>query len=78
MAGEKKNAVDCYKKSLEELGEQVWDMWNWFGSIEDFADACLRLGENKDAATILKKLISKNPNNKKIGEWKAKLKQTGY
>lgn len=78
LAGENKNAVGCYKKSLEDLGEQVWEMWNWYDLIEDYADACLRLGENKDAATILNKLISKNPNNKKIGEWKSKLKQTGY
>lgn len=78
LAGEKRNAVDCYKRSLEELGENVWEMWNWYDLIEDYADACLRLGGNKDAAAILNKLISKNPNNKKIGEWRSKLRQTGY
>lgn len=78
LAGEKRNAVDCYKKSLGELGEQVWELWNWYDIIVDYADACLRLGGNKDAATILNKLISKNPNNKKVGEWRLKLKQTGY
>jgi len=78
LAGEKRNAVDCYKKSLGELGEQVWELWNWYDLIVDYADACLRLGGNKDAATILNKLISKNPNNKKVGEWRLKLKQTGY
>ena len=78
LAGEKRNAVDCYKRSLEELGENVWEMWNWYDLIEDYADACLRLGGNKDAAAILNKLISKNPNNKKIGGWRSKLRQTGY
>lgn len=76
--GDKEQAIRWYKKSLEELGENVWEMWNWYGVIEDCAAVCLRLGGNKEAASIYNKLITKNPNNKKVGEWRSKLRQTGY
>lgn len=77
QAGDVPLAIEWNRKTLRHLGD-AWLLWNWYDISVEIADSFLRLGANKDAATMYRQLINKHPNHEKVGELRKKLKQTGY